>query len=509
MGRLSVVIADDDHLVLENLKTLVHWDNLGFQVVATAPNGKKALHYIEQYHPDVLITDIIMPIMNGLELIEHVRKDFPNMKILIISSYNEFEYAKKAIEKGVTDYILKTEVTAASFSAKLSSLFQQCTSQIQITSTALNQEFQSFLENDSETLEEEDYNSYPILSKVRNNFYQFFIMTQAIGFCKGIENTLDYWKKSIKFIYSSLQHMEELHTAPILFSHDNFCILGIPIESNRSNQLFLMKSLSKKILLYLNSRSPHDCVLFYSDNMITPIQLRLFMHKYQDALNFHAAFPITTGISFAEIKSNTYMYAVDDFPFQKLSFDKEHLENDVLQIKNHVIDCFNKKNYPAILYFFQNFCTHIEIVSNNYFHFNEQFFFQTIEMFLKWIFNAYEQCIIHLTAGQTQRLSISVQKAIHFIKQQYHKCDLSAEDISLHVALSIGRLGVLFKSETGKTINEYLTDIRIQNAIYFLSNTSMKIYEISEKCGYKSSQYFSQVFYQKTGKRPIEYRKIN
>ena len=92
-------------------------------------------------------------------------------------------------------------------------------------------------------------------------------------------------------------------------------------------------------------------------------------------------------------------------------------------------------------------------------------------------------------------------------KKNFSNCNLSVADISSHVSLSEGRLGVLFKSDIGKTINEYVTDTRIKNAEYLLANTTMKIYEISDQCGYKSSQYFSQIFYQKTGRRPIDFRR--
>ena len=100
-----------------------------------------------------------------------------------------------------------------------------------------------------------------------------------------------------------------------------------------------------------------------------------------------------------------------------------------------------------------------------------------------------------------------MRTAVEYMQENYSNYALTAEMISEAAHLSASRLGVLFKQETNRTINEYLTELRIEQAIYFLKNTNMKIYEISEKCGYKSSQYFSQVFCSHTGKRPIDYRK--
>ena len=127
---------------------------------------------------------------------------------------------------------------------------------------------------------------------------------------------------------------------------------------------------------------------------------------------------------------------------------------------------------------------------------------------LKWIFNTYEKCLVALRDGKSARYSLPVKNSIDYMEKNYSDYTLNAEMISEHAALSSGRLGVLFKQETQQTINEYLTHLRISHAIWLLTNTNLKIYEISEKCGYRSSQYFSQVFYQHTGRRPIDYRKL-
>ncbi len=509
MTKLSVLIADDDHLMLKNLQKLINWSNLGFQVIATATNGKKALYYINKYHPQVLITDIIMPIINGLELIEYVRDKYPETKIFIISSYDEFEYAKKAIEKGVTDYILKTEITAASFTAKLSSLHQECISRNRILSTVLSREFTSFFDDNPKEPGQELIAAYPMLGRLLRNRYQFFIITQMIGFSCYIQNMLNYYQESSQFIYSSLQSMEEFSMTPVLFSCKHFCILGIPIESDYDNQIFTVKSLIKKILLNLNRRAAHTCMLFYSNALITPIELLKFYQKNQNLLSFYASFNIAASLTFQKIESTPQETIVNDFSFKKLSLSKEHLENDVFEMKKYLTTCYQCKNYQAMIQFYQSFCTHMEIVSSNILHFDEQFFFPSLEYLLKWVFNKYEQCINGLYDSQIRKYNPCVETAIRYMQHNYSDYTLSAENISSQAALSPGRLGVLFKQDTGKTINEYLTDLRIKNAIYFLNNTTMKIYEISDKCGYKSSQYFSQIFYQKTGKKPIDYRKMN
>ena len=119
-----VIVAEDEELILNNTVKKIHQTGLGFEVIAAVQNGKLALDKIEEYSPDVLITDIRMPVMDGLELIKIVALNFPYIKTIIISGYSEFEYAKQAIKYGVKDYLLKPleseELKAALIKIKIS-----------------------------------------------------------------------------------------------------------------------------------------------------------------------------------------------------------------------------------------------------------------------------------------------------------------------------------------------------------------------------------------------------
>lgn len=138
---------------------------------------------------------------------------------------------------------------------------------------------------------------------------------------------------------------------------------------------------------------------------------------------------------------------------------------------------------------------------------SESRYFYSLEALLNWIFKTYTDCVHIHALGNASQYSAPIRAAIAYMEQNYSNDSLNTETISKHASLSVSRLNVLFKQETNRTINEYLTELRMNNAIWFLQNTNMKIYEIAEKCGYRSSQYFSTVFCTHTGKRPIDYRK--
>jgi len=107
---LKVMLADDELLVRLGIKSLIEWDKHGFSFIGDAPDGIKALELMEEEVPDILLTDIIMPRMDGLELIETAKKRYPDMLFIVLSSHNQFDYVRKAMKMGVEDYILKTSL---------------------------------------------------------------------------------------------------------------------------------------------------------------------------------------------------------------------------------------------------------------------------------------------------------------------------------------------------------------------------------------------------------------
>ena len=107
MINFSIILADDEQQILFGMKNGIDWESLGFSVVGTAQNGKEALELIEEYHPDLLISDIKIPFMDGLELSRIIHDNYINTKIILFSGWDDFEYARTAISYGVSQYLMK------------------------------------------------------------------------------------------------------------------------------------------------------------------------------------------------------------------------------------------------------------------------------------------------------------------------------------------------------------------------------------------------------------------
>ena len=111
MGLYNVLIVDDDLLMLDELKEIIDWEKEGFNLVGFAENGIQAIECLKRKPVDFLIVDIEMPLMNGLDFINYCQKDFPHIQVLLLTAFSNFDYAKRALSMGVSDYILKHELT--------------------------------------------------------------------------------------------------------------------------------------------------------------------------------------------------------------------------------------------------------------------------------------------------------------------------------------------------------------------------------------------------------------
>lgn len=149
--KMKVMLVDDELLVRLGIKSLIDWEKHGFEFIGDAPDGEKALELMERQIPDILLTDIVMPRMDGLELIEIVKKRYPQTLAIVLSSHNEFDYVRKAMKLGVEDYLLKTSMKPSELLELLIEASAKLADSVTQTS-APEQQGTSLKENDKEGL---------------------------------------------------------------------------------------------------------------------------------------------------------------------------------------------------------------------------------------------------------------------------------------------------------------------------------------------------------------------
>ena len=510
MRKLTVIIADDDKLVLRDLRNMVDWEKLGFTIAATAASGEDAFALVDQYQPFLLITDIrMLGSMNGLDVIELAHKKYPRMKFLVISSYDDFHYLKRAMANGVIDYLLKTDITPTTLTQKLLDARNQFSRENQNNASIISPQLERFLEG------ERDQNGTTVLfppeqfselESLKNNRYYFMVCSRSHFFSRNPERQMiELRTQSVQMVQELYQHALNYDAFPIVCRYGQLMVVGLSGEMITST--FVLRDYSNS-LLYLHGGT-NPILQFYLDRTMTLEEFRSLIQERLPLVYYHLFFPPENNrpVNLDTLSKLCYVPVSEDFPFHALIFDQEHQEKDILLLKSYIETCCNACDIQALVHFFQNFCMHLELQTNSQLKLPEMLFAQTPEIFQKWIYNRLEDCILLLTRGVDHAFSPKVESAIRFMTQNYSDPDISSAEIAEASGLSVNRLGILIKQETGNTFNEYLAQIRIEKSIELLEKTNLKIYEISDRCGYKSSQYFSQVFYQKTGRKPIDYRR--
>lgn len=514
MKPITVLIVDDDYLVIQDLKTLVCWKELGFQIVATASNGKKALLLYQKYHPQVVMTDISMPVMNGLDLIEEIKKIDSQVQTLIISSYADFSYAKRAMENGVSEYLLKDEITKESLTHKLNRLALAMNHSQQTAQHSLRILLNDYFLSDNTTdlfLQDRisrDTIDSQILPLLKEKYY-FLVYTFRIPFEKINEHYEKMEKRGKKLYLELMKFRFEQNITPLIFYFYNYVIVGIKMDMAKELQINMLKNTGMNLLNYVKRCTDEPIVCFYFPEKISLKNYRRLLQKLFGLFMFYAACPNKDFINIQTIYNEESITVSQQFNYALIS---ENINNpDFLyeKLESYVIPLFQNKDFISISLLYFNLCLHMENLIHHKLDFCSPKYLQNTAEFMEFFRSTYELCMIESSKDSTKNYSTAIIKAIEFMKKNYSNSNLTSVHIAEHVMLSSGRLSVLFKQEVGQTINDYLISLRIAQAIHLLEHTNYKIYEITEKVGYKSAQYFSQVFNQRTGKRPLDFRRFN
>lgn len=498
----TVLLVDDEQLMLNSMKTLVDWEEHGFSIVAAAHNGKRALEYYKQLRPDLVITDIVMPIMDGLELIKEIRELSEETYILIITAYDEFEYAKKALQNGVADYILKTEIAKDTFYEKLTFICHKLDARSASKRHISNMELQTFF-NSPPLPETEEEMAAP--GNLPKNRYTFFVLSEH----QSLTRKSTGWQMSSaeqeekRNVYC--QQVKLTAALPVFVVFVNhYMILAVSIKEPATVQ----KRRVRSIAAILAQRSGGcSCYVFYHSAPLKIADFRRLFYNYYSRLEFYSHFGKADFLDLLELEAAkaTPIYRSLSGPI--LGSDREAVKRWEETLTSHLEYLFENGNFAEIDRFFKWFCYYCENTLENDTLFEEKVFIRGKEEFISWFISGWRRCARLYENSKRISYSPVVAETLELIQSRYGDADMSIELLAENVRMSQGRLAQRFREEVGKTINEYLTDIRVEAAIFLLKNTNDKVYDIAEKVGYSSAQYFSQVFYKKTGKKPIDLRR--
>ncbi|MFH5183472.1 response regulator [Paenibacillus sp. TAB 01] len=527
---ISVMIADDETLARVGLKTLVPWEKCGFNLVAEAENGKVAMDLALQLKPDIIITDIKMPLLNGVELISALREQLKETKFIVLSSYGDFDYVKEAMRIGAEDYILKLEMEPEPFAELLNKVKGKIEAERSRHKEERADEW--YKRRNLPALREKLFQdllfSYYINEEeVRAQFDYLDIQLHAeklVCLLVRVENRELYEKYDVDdryvLTYGVTNMIEEIlqNYPPAYVTCTNSMEFAI-IHSIEADSEIEARYTAEKLAIHVEN-ALKTFLNFKCRVGISEVFGRL--HKLKTAYR-QASTALDQG--FSELKRTIHHY--------QRQFDASHtvgFEAEFKQIEKafHVLDGemlteafdqfvrkiddsrFNKSedslrgicwSLTFMVTIWEKEFTGEDLDTTVRMSSLEQF--RTLDDYRNWILELRDR-VISLLHQIDDGNNIAV-RAKKYMLENYDK-DISLKSVSQYLNITPNYLSSLFKRTMNENFIDFLIHARIEQAKHLLKNSSSKVYEIGMKVGYPDAYYFSKIFKKVTGLTPQEYR---
>jgi two-component system response regulator YesN len=533
----KIILIDDEDEVREGIKRKTDWMACGFELVGDFDNGRDALDAVDSLNPDVVITDICMPFMDGLELTEYITERQRDVKVVIVTGYEDFDYAKQAIRLKVHDYLLKP---------------------------INSEEFTGFLRNMKLELDENRRQKEDIY-RLKHQLNQSLPLLRERFLERMISSRLSQDEIHRRFQYFQLALTGTHYVALVAdiddFTRDNqkraeetdaellrFAAFNIVQEIfEQDHQGIVFRTRDDKIAVILSGGS--DMVNTHSQMLAE--HARYSVEKY---LRLTVTFGIGTPWSSLETISKSFQKALSalDYRFllghnQVISIDDLEYGRAVDHVQYHeweqaLLSAMKsgKTNQVAIVLqdwmddlkssgcsvnqchgWFQRLLVSltnlvqeigfdsadsVEVLGEN--PFSHIATMKTMEEVRQWLTATCHRMILFFSEKRTHVTHSQMLQALAYIREHYNDEHCSLQQVCSHIYMSISYFSAMFKQHTGLTFVEYLTRFRLEKAKELLTVTQFKTYDIAARVGYNDPQYFSVIFKRNLGMTPKEYRSM-
>ncbi len=524
---LKVVLVDDEPSVIEGLRLFVNWDKLGFKIVGEAPDGVTSFSIIQENLPDLVICDIRMPGLNGLELIEKVNNEiFPIPKFILLSGYNDFAYAQKALQLGAVGYLtkpldsdeLEQELLRATESiASDKSTRQENLELIRYTANQLFNDIMDGKRNDKLSRKAQFIFDIPDNAKIR--LLQFVANSRE-----------DELNKPESMIYDILMEFTGIKDENCLFYNGSGSYIIVLHDGMRAflNEAGQIKEFCNKIRTssseyfgstdfwtLISGTNEGDIIdsIYRCGKELEYIQTYYLLNPEYKIICFneHEADPILQ----KEADTNT-RNIFPELPFGKVMNSLKG--NDLPHLMSSVDEFFNKLHeaepsrrlYSICLYRLADLVRKMSYAygieaSNSILKFTKAI--GSINPNIKNL--ALEMCSYvfnQQNINNEKPLLLLENEILEYIRENFRE-SLSLQSIAERFSLSPIIISKIIKKKTGQKFNSYFNNLRIEYAKMLIASDDMKITAICEQCGYSDYKYFTEKFKEFTGVPPSEYKK--
>lgn len=528
---IRTIIVDDEYWVCQLICDLIDWNSYGFEIVGQAYNGEEALASISSQKPDLVFTDVRMPGLSGLELIEKCQPLSPDTKFVIISGHSEFEYAKSAMQNGALGYLLKPvdpeELTdlLSSIKSSFSSVQRKALEDEQLKRQLLDnrlklkeQYFLALLKEDICLIDQ-----FP-LALINDKCSSAFARGQFQVFQYTIDSSvaLEYFDASLSAIsgrfYKDLSALcydlvsVKLHTSVVCMANFQEAAFS---EVNRT---------ARDIFYFFKQNLPHipDCRVTLGIGCVSDQYISRSFVTAREAI--HARIQVGTN----------RIIDLSEAPYDSVSMDAYFQPKDRQAILHYITGTTDKNAQAVIRHIFEK-CFYRELP-------NPSVIMKLVHAVLKYIYtlpvsnnldvspsapletawstaealSSREQILDYLTClleefkalcAPPDTSATAAQTILAYLDKHYQK-EISLNDLGKLVFLNEKYVSELFKKEFDVTITDYIAGKRLEEAQRLLLNSALSITEIAEQVGYRDPKYFAKLFKRRCHVSPAQYRKM-
>ncbi|MDF2927034.1 MAG: AraC family transcriptional regulator [Paenibacillaceae bacterium] len=535
--KLKMIIADDEYNVREGLKEVVAWDRLGIEVVATAEDGIELLEHCQALKPDIVLTDIRMPELDGLQVADFLRSAGYPVRIIIISGVQDFHYAKKALHLQADGYILKP-VGVEELEQTVSEAAESIRSQRRKEEQELKLAQQ--LKENLPALRER-FLAELVTGMVRNQteladkLHFFGLMQLAEGRIVAAVLEIDNYEEAVQrfteenkqlIMFSVTNILEEIaqrHRSCVVFSprENHFVAL---FHSREDNALPHMDA----IALMLDSTSTY-LKMSLSAGVGNPVEaIAEVQYSYQEA---------QTALDYRFFTGHGTIVSIGDFGERRMQINSSRMyaeqnelihymklgkEEEVSRAISSIFEQLGRESNCSISYV-QSIA--VEMVNQAYRSLHElgekvenvlpgwpeimaELYSQHhLTDLIVWLQQLFRTMTRFFLQKNNQKNSRTIRKIKEIIAQHYME-NITMSRLAEEVFMSPNYISQIFRQETGTTVTEYVTKVRMEAAKELLKSPDLKILQVAEMIGYETAAYFSTVFKKYTGMYPQKYRSL-
>ena len=530
---LKVFLAEDEFIIREGIKNNIDWQAHGYEFCGEASDGELAFPLIQKTRPDILITDIKMPFVDGLALSRLVKKELPETEIIILSGYEEFDYAKEAIQIGVARYLLKP--------INGETLLQEIDSVAEI-----------ILDKQKEKEIREKYQREMEENSLRDqmNLFQHLVtgdcsMEELLSVADKLDlKIMAPWYSIVLLKIQSMKHDYEEYSGSIVVVDERIAKLAEPehvliFDRALEGRAFLFKADSEDELLAYQKEYLGEVKevlsgyanLRYFGGIGTPVnRLREIPASFEDASHAFAHRYLVAESCILDSRLLMQEGAAEQEDFRISAVNPEQIDRAKMQ------EFLRTGDLDEVVYFVDEFFGKLDggamksrifrqyITMDAYFSIvdflkglglqkdeieapdQDSSILQDEKSAMDYIVRIMDKALVLREKKASSRYEDVVSEVIHYIENNYAQEELSLNLLASHVNFSPNHLSMIFSQQTGQTLIRYLTDYRMNRAKELLRCSSKKSSVISMEVGYKDPHYFSYLFKKTQGMTPTQYR---